>query len=361
MAGGTWGGDIDLVTPTVGEQQVGEDVVVSEANLLAWATTCLEVAGAGPEVAAAQAELLLAADRRGHYSHGFNRLGVYVRDIQAGACRPAAVPQVVNETAAAALVDGGAGLGAVIGEFAMKLAIRKAREAGVGWVTVRNSNHFGIAGYYSAMAEREGMVGIAMTNGTPWVAATRSRGQRLLSTNPIAFSAPGVDSGICLDMATSAVAAGKIEVAAVRGEAMPEGWAVDGQGRDTTDPKEALREGAGLPLGGRETTGGYKGFGLALMVEVLCGVMSGGPWGPEVRAWGATGGEPGGLGHCFLALDPGVCGGEFPGRVEEVVGVVRGLEPREEEEPVLVPGDKERAEEEAVRSRGGVLYSRSAV
>jgi LDH2 family malate/lactate/ureidoglycolate dehydrogenase len=353
-----WGGDIDLVSGEAGEAEAGPEVVVPEAAMLEWAAGCLRRAGAGEGPAAAQAALLMAADRRGHFSHGFNRLGVYCRDIQSGACLPGAQPTIVRETAAAALVEGGAGLGAVIGEFSMALAIRKAGEAGVGWVTARNSNHFGIAGHYSAMAERAGMVGLAFTNGTPWVAATRSRGQRLLSTNPIAFSAPGqAGDGLCLDMATSAVAAGKIEVAAVRGEAIPVGWAVDGKGRDTRDPREALREGAGLPLGGREETSGYKGFGLALMVEVLCGVMADGAWGPGVRAWGATDGSPGGLSHCFLALDPAVCGAGFPGRVDELLGAVRGLEPADPAQPVLAPGDKERGAEEEVRARGGVSYS----
>ena len=372
---GAWG-DLDLSSsnPAEEEEGAGEEVVVSVEELLLWSTACLVMAGAEEGPARQQAELLLAADRRGHYSHGFNRwgsglgkiflsvlrLGIYCSDIQSGACVPGAAPRVVRETVAAALVDGAAGLGAVVGRFCMELAISKAKEAGVGWVTARNSNHFGIAGHYSAMAERAGLLGMACTNGTPWVAATRSKGQRLLSTNPIAFSAPGEeqDSGLCLDMATSAVAAGKIEVAAVRGEAIPEGWAVDGAGRHTADPKLALREGAGLPLGGREDTGGYKGFGLALMVEVLCGVMTGGPWGPEVRAWGATDGVLGGLSHFFLALDPGVCGEGFPGRLEAVLATVRSLEPEEESLPVLAPGDKERQRERMVRERGGVQYSR---
>jgi len=353
----TWGGDIDLDSVQVAE--AGENLVVGEEDLLRWSVTCLEIAGASTNHAESQTKLLLAADRRGHYSHGFNRLGVYVRDIQSGACFPNAQPTVVRETPAAAFVDGNAGLGAVVGQFSMQLAIEKARETGVGWVTAKNSNHFGIAGHYTAMAEKQGFLGLAMTNGTPWVAATRSRGQRVLSTNPIAFSAPGKTTGMCLDMATSAVAAGKIEVAAVRGEKIPTGWAVNGEGKNTHDPREALKEGAGLPLGGTEETSGYKGFGLALMVEVLCGVMTGGTWGPNVRAWGATDGEVGGLSHCFLALDPAVCAPGFPGRLQQVLDTVRQLEAAEEGLPVLAPGDKEREAEEGVAKRGGIVYSRA--
>merc|ERR550534_732646 len=124
----------------------------------------------------------MAADRRGHYSHGFKRLGGYVRDIQSKACFPNAQPTVVRETVSAALVDGNAGFGAVVGQFSMELAMKKAKETGVGWVTARNSNHFGIAGYYTAMAEKQGLVGLACTNGTPWVAASEfSRQIQLLS------------------------------------------------------------------------------------------------------------------------------------------------------------------------------------
>ena len=145
-------------------------------------------------------------------------------------------------------------------QFCMELAIKKAKEAGVGWVTARNSNHFGIAGHYSIMAQREGLLGLSFTNGSPWVTATRSRGARVMSTNPISFTAPGSGGdGLELDMATATVAVGKLEVAAVKGEEIPACWAVDGEGRETRDPRRAMREGAGLPLGGQEETGGYKG------------------------------------------------------------------------------------------------------
>ena len=183
-------------------------------------------------------------------------------------------------------MDGGDGLGGVVGEFCMRLAIKKAREAGIGWVTARNSNHFGIAGHYSMMAEREGLLGLSFTNGSPWVTATRSAGARVMSTNPLSFTAPGEQGdSMVLDMATSCVAVGKLEVAAVNGDDIPDGWAVDGRGQVTNNPRTAMREGAGLPLGGGEESGGYKGYGLALMVEVLCGVMSGGAWGPHIRQW----------------------------------------------------------------------------
>ena len=177
-----------------------------------------------------------------------------------GACRPNLPPVILNETVAAGFVDGQDGLGGVVSQFCMELAIRKAKEAGIGWVTAKNSNHFGIAGHYSMMAQQEGLLGFSFTNGSPWVTATRSKGARVMSTNPIAFTAAGQEGdGLVLDMATACVAVGKLEVAAVRGEEIPPSWAVDGGGRETRDPRTAMREGAGLPLGGAENTGGYKG------------------------------------------------------------------------------------------------------
>ena len=167
----------------------------------------------------------------------------------------------------------------------MDVAVKKAKKTGVGWVSVKGSNHFGIAGHYSMMAQREGLLGFSFTNGSPWVTATRSAGARVMSTNPISFTAPGeAGDGLVLDMATATVAVGKLEVAAVRGEEIPDCWAVDGAGRVTSDPRTAMREGAGLPLGGSEQTGGYKGYGLALLVEIFCGILSGSAWGPHIRS-----------------------------------------------------------------------------
>ena len=237
------------------------EVLVTESSLLEWAVACHSKAGADEAPARTHTCIILAADKRGHYSHGFNRLDIYCNDIKSGVCKPNQVPVVDNETAAAALVDGRDGLGGVVGEFAMKLAIEKAKSAGVGWVTARNSNHFGIAG----------LIGFSFTNGSSWVTATGSAGARVMSTNPIAFAAPGCGGdSVVVDMATAAVAVGKIEITAVNKQDLPHGWAVDGSGSVTTDPRTALQEGAGLALGGLEETGGYKGYGLAMMIDILC-------------------------------------------------------------------------------------------
>ena len=180
-----------------------------------------------------------------------------------------------------------------------------------------------------------------------------------MSTNPISFTAPGeAGDGLVLDMATATVAVGKLEVAAVRGEEIPDCWAVDGAGKVTTDPRTAMREGAGLPLGGSELTGGYKGYGLALMVETLCGVMAGGTWGPNIRQW-AESSSPGGLSHSFLALDPAVCGPNFSHPLQQLLNTFRQLSPAEPDLPVLVPGDPESSNEAAASEAGGIIYSRA--
>ena len=219
-----WGGiSVDADEDPTNTSVEDYEVLVTESSLLEWAVACLSKAGADEAPARTQASILLAADKRGHYSHGFNRLDIYCNDIKSGVCKPNQVPVVDNETAAAALVDGRDGLGGVVGEFAMKLAIEKAKTAGVGWVTARNSNHFGIAGHYSMMAEKEGLIGFSFTNGSSWVTATRSAGARVMSTNPIAFAAPGCGGdSVVEDMATAAVAVGKFEIAAVTKQNLPQ-------------------------------------------------------------------------------------------------------------------------------------------
>ena len=241
--GNTWGG-IDVSEGRGEEQQDGGDVVITEADLLTWSVASLMGAGADQRPAEVMARILLSADKRGHYSHGFNRLDIYHSDIVSGICQPNTEPVIERETPGAALVDGRDGLGGVVAEFSMELAIKKAREVGVGWVTAKNSNHFGIAGeftetvigsvcvtvslctpgHYSMMAERAGMLGLSFTNGSPWVTATRSAGARVMSTNPISFTAPGtLGDSLVLDMATATVAVGKLEVAAVNNQEIPAG------------------------------------------------------------------------------------------------------------------------------------------
>ncbi|KAK9679663.1 Malate/L-lactate dehydrogenase [Popillia japonica] len=265
---------------------------------------CLQAVGTPRKHADAMGDLLAEADYRGHYSHGMNRLEMYIQDVRSGSCDGKAVPKILKETAATAWVDGQNGLGAVIGNFCMDLAIKKAKEVGIGWVSVKGSNHFGIAGKYTLEAVKEGMLGMSFTNTSPFMAPTRGK-QAMLGTNPLSLAAPGKEGdNFVLDMATTAVAVGKIEIARRKGAPIPDGWAQDKEGHITTDTTEALARGSCLmPLGGSETNSGYKGYGLGFLVEIFCGILGGATYGPNVRKWGTTD-RTANLGQCFVAINP---------------------------------------------------------
>src|SRR5437016_6095495 len=249
-------------------------------------------------------DALVPAALRGTDSHGVGRLGRYVAGLKKGFMRPTDQSRIVKETKATALVDGGQSLGQVVGRKGMDLAIKKARDTAVGVVAVRNSNHYGIAGYYSLMALEHNLVGVSTTNAGPLVVPTFGR-TAILGTNPISLAAPAMnEKAFVLDMATSTVPRGKVEVYNRLGKPMPHGWAVDETGRSSTDPKRVLdalanRLGGGLlPLGGEgEELGGHKGYGVALMVEVRGGVLSAAATGPQVSA-DDTGPN---VGHFFMA------------------------------------------------------------
>ncbi len=248
--------------------------------------------------------VLLCADTRGVESHGMHRLGSYYGSrIQKGYMNPLTPYQVISETPTTALIDGGNGLGQVVSHKAMKMCIAKAKASGLAAVTIRNSNHYGIAGYYSMMAMDEGMIGISMTNSQPLVAPTYGR-TAVLGTNPIALAAPSEKKfPYLLDMATSAVAYGKIQVHEKKGEKIPVGWGIDEEGNVTTDPSKIKPGGHGalLPLGGMEVTAGYKGYGLALLVEILCSVLSGGSFLTQVG--GPSRPTPTGVAHFFMCIN----------------------------------------------------------
>lgn len=187
------------------------------------------------ENAQAMADLLVEADYRGHFSHGMNRLEMYINDLHKNACNGNIEPVITKESPATALVDGGNGLGVVVGNYCMDLAIRKAKTVGVGWVVANRSNHYGIAGWYSMRAAKEGLVGISMTNTSPLMSPTRSK-EAALGTNPLSVAAPAENGdSFVLDMATTAVAVGKIEMQRRKGEPLPYGWAQDPKGNVTED------------------------------------------------------------------------------------------------------------------------------
>lgn len=332
---------------------VAGEIIVSRTELDRYVVECLIASGASEDSARVMSDVLVTADYRGHYSHGLNRIDVYTSEVQHGVAVGGGIdPTVVKETVATALIDGNNLLGPVVGKYAMDIAIQKAKTAGVGIVTVRGSNHYGIAGWYSLRATEQGLLGMSMTNSSPVTYPTRSKNMSL-GTNPISLSAPGKD-GDCfaLDMATSSVAWGKVELKQRKGETLPSGWATDKDGHETRDPSAV----AGLlPLGGLEQNGGYKGYGLAMMVEVLTSVLSGAEMCSFVRKW-KTYEKHANLGHCFLAIDPEAFADGFTDRMQDLMDHNRNLEPVEGEREVLVAGDPERQHMALCDKLGGIPY-----
>ncbi|XP_034031894.1 uncharacterized oxidoreductase YjmC-like isoform X2 [Thalassophryne amazonica] len=311
--------------------------------------------GTKPNHAKSLAEVLVAGDHRGHYSHGLNRMDMYVKDIESGICAKDGEPVVLKESVATALVDGMNLLGPVVGNFCMNLAMKKAKEVGIGWVVARGSNHYGIAGYYSMRALKENMIGMSFTNTSPLVVPTHAK-TCTLGTNPLSVAAPGTDGdSFVLDMATSAVALGKVELHERRGDSIPEGWGCDAQGNLTTDPKKVLNGGGLVPIGGNEATGGYKGYGLGMMVEVFCGILAGAKYSKNIRTWKVTD-KVADLGQCFVAINPENFADGFNDRMSDLMSIQRQLDPANSAAPVLAAGDPEKMNMKRCEELGGIPY-----
>ncbi|HYS70825.1 MAG TPA: Ldh family oxidoreductase [Thermoplasmata archaeon] len=282
-----------------------DEIRVKKDDLAAFCVAAFEKLGVPRRDAEVATEVLIVADLRDKGSHGVARLARYVEGIQAGLMLPTDRSTVVQESDTTALIDGGKSLGQVVGVKGMDLAIRKAKARGTGFVTARNSNHYGIAGYYALRAVEHGCVGISMTNAAPLVVPTFGR-DAILGTNPIAIAIPCEGDPFLFDAATSVVPRGKLEVYDRLGKPMPLGWAVDARGKGTANAKEVLdnlihRQGGGiLPLGGEgEEFSGHKGYGLALAVELLCAALSASAFGGKtyVDEHSAN------VGHFFGAID----------------------------------------------------------
>ncbi len=314
-----------------------------------------------PEADARQAaDVLAASDLRGIDSHGVARLHTYFDMLTLGRINPRPEIRIVRELPGTATVDGDNGLGLVVGPWANRVAMEKAEAVGSAWVGVCNTTHFGIAGYYPLQALGRGLIGWAMTNAGPLVAPLWSA-DRMLGTNPIAIAFPGGEEPpIVIDMATSAVAFGKVEIAMRQGRPIPEGWAVDADGRPTTEPRGLIEGGALLPLGGDREHGGHKGYCLAAMVDILSAVLSGADWGPFAPPFALRRDLPArgvgrGIGHSFGAmridgfLDPD----EFKSRIDEWIRAFRAARPASGTSGLLIPGDPER-QAEAVRRTSGI-------
>jgi LDH2 family malate/lactate/ureidoglycolate dehydrogenase len=312
------------------------------------------------------AEVLVTADLRGIDSHGVARARRYVQGLKDGVMLARPDIRTVQETPVTALMDGGAGLGQVVGVRGMRLAMEKALEAGVGFVAVRNSNHYGIAGYYSLMALEEDLIGISMTNAAPLVVPTFGR-DAVLGTNPLSIAVPtGDERPFVLDMATSVVTRGKLEEYQRREEPLLRGWATDSKGLDTSDAGQVLhnineRLGGGiLPLGGSgEELGGHKGYGLALLVDILCGVLPGAGYATQVYPKD-EGGQPlpANIGHFFGALrvDSFRPVDEFKDSMDRIVRGLRSSAKAEGQGRIFIHGEKEFEMAEERRQQGIPLH-----
>lgn len=294
------------------------------------------------ESASIVADALVMADLMGVESHGVQRLSRYTGGILMGSVNTRANVKIVRQTASTALIDGESGLGQVTAYKAMEIAIQKAEEAGVSIVGVRNSHHFGMAGYYALQAVNKKMIGVVMTNSEALVAYTHAIG-RSLGTNPIAVGSPSKKPPpILYDAAMGVVPIGKIEVYAKEGKKMPLGWAMDSDGKLLDNPSEVLaRKGAILPLGGLgEEMGGHKGAGLALIVDLLCGVLTGANWGKSVKH--TLNKEPANVGHFMLAIDVKnfMPLNQFLENVEKLKDYIKGLPKASKENDIWVPGEK---------------------
>jgi LDH2 family malate/lactate/ureidoglycolate dehydrogenase len=276
--------------------------LATESRLKAFVVTALTKAGVTPADAAIVADVLVAADLRGVESHGVARLDAYyVSRIRAGQIAAKPNVQTVRETPTSLLVDAGNGLGHPTAKRTMERLLDKAAQSGAAFGAVRNSNHYGIAGYYAMLALDRDMIGIASTNSVRYGAPTFGK-EILLGTNPLAFAIPAKNEpAFVLDFATTTVPKGKLEVYNRKGKQLNPGWAIDANGHETLDPNVALK-GALLPLGGYGVdNGGHKGYGLGLLVDILCGVLSGGAFGTDLPS-PSDGPLPGRISHFFAAF-----------------------------------------------------------
>jgi LDH2 family malate/lactate/ureidoglycolate dehydrogenase len=312
------------------------------------------------EDAALAASVLAMSDLRGIDSHGVGRLHTYFDMLENGRINPRPKIKILRQSPSTATVDGDNGLGLVVGPQANEIAMDKAEQVGTGWVSVSNTNHYGIAGYYPIRALERDMIGWSMTNTTKLVQPLWG-GERMLGTNPIAIAFPGLEEPpVVIDLATSAVAYGKIEIAKRKGESIPDGWAVDGTGANTNQPDAMIMGGALAPLGSFREMGGHKGYCLAAMVDVLCCVLSGANWGPFAPPFALRQEIPErsvgkGIGHFFgaMSIDAFIEVDEFKRQIDDWVRTMRGTKPQPGSPGVVIPGDPER-EAEVIRSKDGV-------
>jgi L-2-hydroxycarboxylate dehydrogenase (NAD+) len=337
-----------------GELAEGMYSRVDSAVLTGFVTDVLVKLGIPSGDASITARNLVKADLRGIESHGVARLKRYTDGIKNGVVKVHPDIKVIRQSPVTALLDGDSGLGQVVSYRAMNLAIEKAKANYVGLVGVRNSNHFGIAGFYGLMALEQDLIGLVMTNTRPLVAHTFSK-QKLIGTNPICVAVPTGGRGFILDMATSVAPIGKMEVAKRIGKKVPIGWGIDTDGNLTDDP-DKISKGSLLPLGGLgEVLGGHKGYGLGAVVDIFSGILTGAQWSAGVGE--TQGPTPADVGHFFGAInvEAFIDLPEFKARMDQLLAKLKGAERLPGAEEIYVAGEKSFYTEDVRRKAGVAL------
>lgn len=328
------------------------DQLISIGELEDFCIRVLTSLGVGEDDAGTTAKALVTTDTWGVYTHGTKLLRGYARRLRGGGLRNNLSPKIADEGAAWALVDGQSTLGQVTSTFATDVAVRKARQAGVGFVTVTNSCHFGAAGYYASLAANAGMIGLAMANDVPSVAAPGSRGP-VLGSNPIAFSCPtATGDPILLDMSIATVAGGKVFARCKRGEPIPAGWLVDDAGQPTQDGTLYPDRASLSPVGG------HKGYGIGLLIEILAGVLSGAAVTKQVGSWlFGDMSAPTNHGAAFLAIDVGaiMAPSIFYERIAALISEIHAEPTAAGVASLMLPGEMEWRNRRQAESKGIAL------
>ena len=323
-------------------------ITFTENELRDFTTNVFKKIGCSDEHAILASDVLIKSDLRGIDSHGVARLSGYVRLWEKGRINATPDLKIVHETPTTATVDGDGGLGLVVAPFAMQIAIAKAEKYGSGWVSVKNSNHFGIASYHGLMAVQKDMIGISMTNASPLVAPTYAN-ERLLGTNPMCYAFPaGKYPPVIVDMATAAAANGKLEIAQRANQSVPSGWVQDANGNPSTNPNELKNGGSLLPLGSDKDHGSHKGFGLSATVDILSAVLSGanyGPWVPPFVAFLEPQTDPvgEGIGHFLGAMrvDGFRPAQDFKNHLDNWIARFKSAKTIDPAKKVIIPGEPE--------------------
>ncbi|KAL3285671.1 hypothetical protein HHI36_000203 [Cryptolaemus montrouzieri] len=332
-----------------------ETIRVSDMNK--FVVDCFMAIGVNRNHSELMAESIVGADLVGHHSHGVFRLDRFISDGQSGNLDVHSEPTITKESSATAWVDGHNALGPIVSTFCMKIAIQKAKEVGAAIVVANNSNNPGVVSNFTKLALKEGMIGFGMTNSSPLMLPSRAK-EPIAGTNPISLAAPGVFGDyFLLDMATTVVSGGNIEIKYKNGEFLPNGWAVNAACLPESNADVALKSGRFLPVGSYEEHGNYKGSGLSLMVDVLCGALAGAHYSHMVGTWlKRMSAHKANVGHCYIVINPKFFAPGFEMCLTEFISAVRNTKTEQPNSHVRIAGDKGREMVKYVEEKGGIWY-----